>query len=60
VKLKYNEGMANASEVLLATRDVIEAEYYYNKALVDKYMISCNLYLALGNDLNSLFKLILP
>lgn len=59
MKLKYNEGMANASEVLLATRDVIEAEYYYNKALVDKYMISCNLYLALGNDLNSLFKLIL-
>lgn len=57
MKLKYNEGMASAADVLQATRDVLEAEYYYNKALVDKYLISCNLYLALGNDLDSLLEI---
>lgn len=58
IELKYQQGMATTMDLLRANRDVIEAEFYYKKALIDKYINSCKLYLALGYSWDSLEKLI--
>ncbi len=59
MELKYAEGMATTMDLLKANRDVIEAEVYYKKALIEKYINSCKLYLAIGNSWESLEKIII-
>jgi len=58
IELKYAEGMATTMDLLRANRDVMEAEAYYRKALADKFINSCKLYLALGYSWDSLEKII--
>lgn len=59
IELKYQQGMATTMDLLRANRDVMEAEVYFIKALIDKYINSCKLYLALGYSWDSLEKIIL-